>query len=210
MSFLEQQLALVSLGGPVVIILMVMSIFGLAIFFFKLLEFTQFSSANFGKLEALLVSRDRRDTLSTLDQLDKQGGPLPLVLQQAIQWQSRGNYDENLVREELQLRGKEVLVKVNRLLGFLEQIVLLAPLLGLLGTVLGIIDVFQNIAVSDIGGETASLAGGIWEALLTTAVGMAVAIPFSIMHWYLSDRAGGIAVRIEGLFTQLFTAELYK
>lgn len=210
MPITEQQLALISLGGPVVFILLAMSVFGLAIFFFKLIEFRQFSNRRLGKLEALVLARQGpRETEVPDGSLGKQVNPLSSLVMQAIQWLEEGDYGTDLVREELEVRGREILAKVNGLLGFLEQIVLLAPLLGLLGTVLGIIDVFQELAVTDVGGQSSSLAAGIWEALLTTAMGMAVAIPFSIMHWFLSSRAGNIALRIEGLFTKLFTGDLH-
>jgi biopolymer transport protein ExbB len=62
----------------------------------------------------------------------------------------------------------------------LELISTIAPLLGLLGTVLGMIAAFQALQESGSRADPAILAGGIWEALLTTAAGMAVAIPASI------------------------------
>ncbi len=210
MSIVEQQLAFLSLGGPVVLILLAMSVFGLAIFFFKLIEFSQYSNGRLRQLETRVIARQGSRAVALDDSLERSASPLSALVLQAIQWLDEGHFAAELVREELEVRGKELLVKINGLLGFLEQIVLLAPLLGLLGTVLGIIDVFQDLAVSDAAEQSTSLAAGIWEALLTTAMGMAVAIPFSIMHWFLSNRAGNIALRIEALFTQLFTAELYK
>lgn len=70
-------------------------------------------------------------------------------------------------------------------LRFLDLVASVGPLLGLLGTVTGMIAAFQGLAAAGVRADTATLAGGIWEALLTTAAGMAVAIPAMIaQHWF--------------------------
>lgn len=67
----------------------------------------------------------------------------------------------------------------------LDLIVTIAPLLGLLGTVLGMIEAFQALQTSGAQADPAALVGGIWKALLTTAAGMAIAIPASVMlSWF--------------------------
>lgn len=67
---------------------------------------------------------------------------------------------------------------------FLKLCAAIGPLLGLLGTVLGMVDVFSNLASKSIP-DTALLAGGIWQALLTTVMGLTLAIPALIVHYYL-------------------------
>lgn len=88
----------------------------------------------------------------------------------------------------------------------LEVIALVAPLLGLLGTVMGMIAAFQALQAAGGRADPAALAGGIWEALLTTAAGMAVAIPATLaLTWFeaVTDR---LQLRMEGAATRLFAA----
>ena len=81
-----------------------------------------------------------------------------------------------------------------------------APLLGLLGTVLGMIDAFQALQDSGNQADPAALAGGIWEALLTTAAGMAVAIPAGIALSWFDSICDRLALDLEDLTTRLFVA----
>lgn len=88
----------------------------------------------------------------------------------------------------------------------LELVATIAPLLGLLGTVLGMIAAFQVLQGSGNQADPADLAGGIWVALLTTAAGMAVAIPAGIaLSWFegITDR---LQADLEDLATRIFIA----
>ena len=73
---------------------------------------------------------------------------------------------------------------VSKSLTWLRLISVISPLLGLLGTVLGMVGVFQVIATEG-NPDSASLAGGIWEALLTTIMGLTVAVPVLVLYYYL-------------------------
>ncbi|CUH67333.1 colicin uptake protein TolQ [Thalassovita gelatinovora] len=110
-----------------------------------------------------------------------------------------------LAREEVaRLAGLE-LAALRGGLRPLELIVTIAPLIGLLGTVLGMIEAFQALETSAGQADPAVLAGGIWEALLTTAAGMAVAIPAAVaLSWFegICDR---VQADMEDMATRLFT-----
>lgn len=108
-------------------------------------------------------------------------------------------------REEVTRLAQAELRDVRRGLRALELIATIAPLLGLLGTVLGMIEAFQALQESGARADPGILAGGIWEALLTTAAGMAVAIPAALAGaWYeaVADRAQG---EMEDVATRVFT-----
>lgn len=108
-------------------------------------------------------------------------------------------------REEVTRLAHSELRDVRRGLRALELIATIAPLLGLLGTVLGMIEAFQALQESGARADPGILAGGIWEALLTTAAGMAVAIPAALAGaWYeaVADRAQG---EMEDVATRVFT-----
>ena len=85
---------------------------------------------------------------------------------------------------------------LERYLNTLGTIAAIAPLLGLLGTVVGMIKVFAEITTQGTGNASA-LAGGISEALITTAAGLTVAIPALVMHRYFTGRIDGIVVELE-------------
>ena len=92
--------------------------------------------------------------------------------------------------------GDELLFGLQRRLSILSAIGTLAPLMGLLGTVLGMIEVFAEVAALGETGDASVLAGGIWEALLTTATGMSIAIPALIVYHYLQRNIAELAHKL--------------
>ncbi len=101
------------------------------------------------------------------------------------------------VRARFQEAATAVVHDMERFLSPLGTIASITPLLGLLGTVVGMIEVFAVIVASDGGERTADLAGGISQALVTTAAGLTVAIPALMFHRYFQRRVEDITVRIE-------------
>jgi biopolymer transport protein ExbB len=114
-------------------------------------------------------------------------------------------FDETPQRAEERLfaQAKEIVMVNERRLPILASIASIAPLLGLFGTVLGMIEVFQKLA--DLGGraDVALLSGGIWVALLTTAFGLLVAIPALLAHHYFSRLVSGRSDSMEILIARL-------
>lgn len=92
-------------------------------------------------------------------------------------------------------------------LRFLDLAAAIGPLLGLLGTVTGMIAAFQGLAAAGVRADTATLAGGIWEALLTTAAGMAVAIPAMVLQHWFEAVIDGMRHGMEDGATRVFTAQ---
>jgi biopolymer transport protein ExbB len=86
--------------------------------------------------------------------------------------------------------------ELERYLGTLGTIAGVSPLLGLLGTVLGMIQMFAGVTVSGVG-NPAAVAGGIGQALITTAAGLIVAIPALIAYRHLRGRVDGLVVEME-------------
>ena len=97
--------------------------------------------------------------------------------------------------ETLQLKIDEAILKeqpsINRFIGFIKIISMVAPLLGLLGTVIGMIVTFQAITLFGTG-DPKTMAGGISQALITTVLGLVVAIPTVLLHYFVNSRAQGI------------------
>lgn len=106
-------------------------------------------------------------------------------------------------REVYIQEAKSALFDARQGLRILEMIAVIAPLVGLLGTVLGMIEAFQALEAAGGKSDPTILAGGIWEALLTTAAGMAVTIPASIALAYFDGKIDCLRLDFETIGTRL-------
>ena len=106
-------------------------------------------------------------------------------------------HDRAVMKEGIEEVGRHVAHELGRYLNTLGTVAAITPLLGLLGTVFGMITVFTVITVQGIGGDAAVLAGGISEALITTAAGLSVAIPTLMFYRYFSGRVEAYVVTME-------------
>ena len=124
------------------------------------------------------------------------------ILGQTILAISDKNYNNEMVREECVRLANNDLNEARRGLRVIDLIITIAPLVGLLGTVLGMIEAFQALQDSGAQADPSALAGGIWEALLTTAAGMGIAIPASILLSWYDSVVDNVQADIENLATQ--------
>ncbi|MFV0332580.1 MAG: MotA/TolQ/ExbB proton channel family protein [Tropicimonas sp.] len=120
--------------------------------------------------------------------------------------EARENFPEDAAREETTRVARREIGQAGSGLRPLELIATIAPLLGLLGTVLGMIAAFQALQEAGARADPATLAGGIWEALLTTAAGMAVAIPASAALAWFEGIVDAMAADVEDGVTRIFVA----
>lgn len=137
------------------------------------------------------LKADQLDTakLKTL----KQSSPLGRILAAGL---SNAYHGREVMKESIQEAASHVVHELERYLNTLGTIAAVTPLLGLLGTVMGMIKVFSEIMTQGTGNASV-LAGGISEALITTAAGLSVAIPALVMHRYFVGRIDGIVVELE-------------
>lgn len=131
-------------------------------------------------------------TPKVIEALEK-NSPLGRVLAAALANRDRGR---EIMMERVEDTGRHVIYELERFLNSLGTIASISPLLGLLGTVTGIIRAFNAVMLGGMG-DPRMLAGGISEALITTAGGLAVAIPSFIMYRYLRRKIEGIVVDME-------------
>lgn len=127
--------------------------------------------------------------------------PSPLARILFAGLQQYGN-SRDLIKENMEERGKAEDLELKKYIGLLHTIASVSPLLGLLGTVSGMIKVFGTISVEGVG-NPASLATGISEALITTAAGLTVAIPTFLGQRYLAARAERFMHMLEEYATYL-------
>lgn len=131
-------------------------------------------------------------TPKTLDEIAS-GSPLGLILATGL---ANRAHSRERIKESIEEVGGHVAHDLERFMNSLGTIAVVTPLLGLLGTVIGMIQVFTAITVVGIG-DPGQLAGGISEALLTTAAGLCVAIPSLIFHRHLKRRIDDLVVGME-------------
>lgn len=124
----------------------------------------------------------------------KQSSPLGQILAAGL---SNSRHGRDVMKDSIQEASSQVIHQLEKYVGLLGTIAAIAPLLGLLGTVFGMIKVFSAIMMEGGGGNTAALAGGISEALITTAAGLSVAIPAMIFHRFFLRRIDSIVVIME-------------
>jgi biopolymer transport protein ExbB len=121
------------------------------------------------------------------------GSPLGEILAAGLANRHR---EREVIKESIEDAGRQVVHDLERFLNSLGTIAAITPLLGLLGTVIGMVKVFAAITTHGVGDPTV-LAGGISEALITTAAGLTVAIPSLIGYRYLRGRVDALVVRME-------------
>ena len=123
----------------------------------------------------------------------RDGSPLGRVLAAGL---LNRNHSREVMKESIEETGRHVAHELGRFLNTLGTIAAITPLLGLLGTVVGMIKVFSVITAIGVG-DPGELAGGISQALLTTAAGISVAIPTLIFHRYFRGRLNQLIVNME-------------
>lgn len=137
-------------------------------------------------------ARTRKLDPSHIDTLSR-NSPLGELLAAAL---SVRNRSRDIIKERIEDAGRHVVYRLERYLNTLGTIALISPLLGLLGTVIGLIRMFLAVMVHGIG-NAQQMAGGIGEALVCTAAGLVVAVPAYIFHRYFRSRVSGLVVVME-------------
>ncbi|HET6807086.1 MAG TPA: MotA/TolQ/ExbB proton channel family protein [Frateuria sp.] len=127
------------------------------------------------------------------------GSPLGELLAGALAVRNR---PREQIKERIEDTGRHVVHRMERYLNTLGTIALIGPLLGLLGTVIGLIRMFMQVMAGGMADPT-KMAGGIGEALICTAMGLVVAIPAYVLHRYFRSKVAGYCVDMEKQATAL-------
>ncbi len=173
---------IINTGGPVVVILLAASVLALAVTFYKIIQFRAAGVGSHLILKRALVLWDGNERDFALTELARSNNYLVPVVQIGFLAQ---NKEPATVAARLEAEAETLFTQLEHGFRFLDNVAQLAPLLGLFGTVLGMISAFQALQEAGNQVDPSILAGGIWVALLTTAVGLAVAMPTSlILSWF--------------------------
>lgn len=201
---LDALIAFLDRGGPAMMAIAVLSVATLTLILWKTWDLARLGAWSRAPSEAALTDWKAGRADAALDRLAPRTGLRARMAHRAMN--SLRALPEPAAREETVRVARGGLMTARRGLRALDLIATIAPLIGLLGTVLGMIEAFQALQEAGNRADPAALAGGIWQALLTTAAGMAVAIPASMaLSWFdsVTDR---LQAEMEDLATRIFVA----
>lgn len=190
-------------GGPALWAIAFLSVLTVTLILWKIWQLLRLGTWKRKSAETALRFWGQGQTSLALSQLSFD--PAPRARVAVVAMQARLSIVEDDAREEAARQARAVLAETRQGLRVLDLVVTIAPLLGLLGTVLGMIEAFQALQDSGQQADPAALAGGIWQALLTTAAGMTVAIPASIALSAFDGVADRLTNDLEDLVSRVFT-----
>lgn len=175
-------LGILDLGGPVVAVLILTSIATTALVIYKLWQYRAAGVGRHIELNLAVQAWDQNDAALALRHLAKSRSYLAPVIEMGL------SSTNPALSDRTDAEAEDRFSRLERGLGALDMVAQLAPLLGLFGTVLGMIEAFQKLQGAGSSVDPSLLAGGIWVALLTTAAGLAVAMPTSLILSWLESR----------------------
>ena len=192
-------------GGIIFTSLFVLSIITIAIVTLKIIEIYFLRKLDFSKFYSLLIA-DKNNNMNNvregfIDTLPKSKQKIILSL---VDLMSSKISKIDIEKEIDSFKNKEF-KQIYSFLPSLEVISQVSPLVGLLGTVIGMIDSFNELELGGSLVDPAILAGGIWTALLTTAMGLIVAIPALVSHYFLEKKINDLMDDFETLISKLST-----
>lgn len=195
-------------GAPIIGLLAILSMVSLTIIAVKVVQLWNVRKG--GDLRAAAVDQWKSGNVqAALAAIARGRTPADRVAGFAMEAMASGLTGPPL-EAELIRRGNEEVADMGSMLRQLDLIAMISPLLGLLGTVLGMIQSFMALEMAQGAANASILAGGIWQALLTTAAGLIAAIPAAVGASMLSGRVDRAALTIESAVGQLMLAEEYK
>lgn len=190
-------------GGPIMWPILLCSIFALAIILEKLWHLRKININAHEFLNNILDKMKRHEVKEALQACDNTNSPIARILKAGILKYDRSRPQ---IKESIEDASLYEVPRIEKNLSMLATIAHISPLLGLLGTVTGMVRCFQTIQAKATSLHPVSpgdLAGGIWEALLTTVAGLIVAIPTFIIYNYLVNRINHFILEMEKASTEL-------
>ena len=204
--------SLLNLGGPIVYILLALSVYATAIIFYKLHIFYRvnfFKSDHTARSVKKWLEKNHDDAYESINKIsDPESEVISFAMYQLLKHKKLTVKLESDIREEILRLSDERINYYSSNLNSLQVIATIAPLLGLLGTVFGMIEAFQQMEMAGKNVDPSVLSGGIWEALLTTAVGLSVAIPIVVFESYFRNIIENFKNNIESAVTKVLTSQI--
>ncbi len=180
-------------GGLLMWLILINGVFGLFVFLERVFHFHRAKINTHDFVQGILNTLKRGNVIEAIATCDETAGPVAQVVRAAIVNHDRPR-DE--IREAVQEVARTEVARLERNLTILATLAQVTPLVGFLGTVWGMISIFQVIEQTQLA-SPGQLAGGVWVALLTTAGGLVVAIPCYIAYNYLVTRVHNLVLDME-------------
>lgn len=186
-------LTIMTKGGPLMWLILFNSVLAIAIFFERLFHYhrAQINAHDF--VQGIRNALKRGNVIESIELCNEAPGPVAQVVKAAVVNHDRSREE---IREAIQDVARSEVARLERNLAILATIGQVTPLVGFLGTVTGMIRMFMVIQRAPLP-NPGDLAGGIWEALLTTAGGLVVAIPTYVAYNYLVSRVQNLVLDME-------------
>ncbi len=172
-------------GGPVMMVLLAMSVLAVTIILLKLFQFFRSGLRRSAFVDPVMEALQNGKNADALALLKQQTSPVARVMESALHCSADSKMAVKDIEAEVSRVGSAQIRNLESWLRGLSAIAHLSPLLGLLGTVTGMIVAFMRLEEAGSRVDPSILSGGIWEALLTTAFGLMVAIPAMAAFYYL-------------------------
>ncbi|MDD7969839.1 MotA/TolQ/ExbB proton channel family protein [Roseinatronobacter alkalisoli] len=186
-DLVDSILDFLALGGPVVALLLAMSLVALALILLKLWQFQRAGVGHHGDIIAALDLMDKGAAQHAMKRAAQGRNHLAPLTVLALTAVTTRDAAPEALRARLTGLAEAATTRLQSGFRALDSIAQVAPLLGLFGTVLGMITAFQSLQDAGAAVDPSALAGGIWVALLTTAVGLGVAMPTAlVLTWFES------------------------
>lgn len=197
-------------GGPVIWVLLAMSVVSVAVILFKGWSLWQLRERSSASVGSVLSNLDEGKKSQALMMAQGQRNPRARLLAHLIPLLEHRELSVEEIRDESTRKARLLAAELSSNLKPLEVIATVAPLIGLFGTVLGMIVAFQAMESAGSSVNPAVLSGGIWQALLTTAAGMAVAIPVTMIHSWFEQSAHNRTMQLQDDMDLVLTREALK
>lgn len=189
-------------GGILMIPILLCSLAVVTIVIERIYYFMKSATNNNGFMDAIVAEIKERNEAMALKKTKALKGVVPRVIAAGIK-EYINHKAENYIEKAIVRTGTHELFLLERNLRGLNVIANVAPLLGLLGTVLGMIKAFMQIELLGGSVDPSNLAGGIWEAMTTTAAGLTVAIPALLFYNYFMGRVNRIEAEMKSASVDL-------
>ena len=199
LNFIQPALEFMAKGGAMLYPIIFASWVAVAIIIERFWSFRRMHVPRKKLMSDIGASLKRKKVIEAISLCNKIPRPLARVVKRGLLQHDRGKAEIEVMQEA----GQEELLDMERYLPILGTLIYVTPLLGFLGTVLGMIEVFMKIQREVEFATAVGLAGGIWEALISTAAGLGVAIPVLIAYNYFVGRVDGFLMDVKGAATDL-------
>lgn len=198
-------------GGPLIYLLIAMSVLALALVVYFLFALSAKQIAPIAFVRDVTDKLQSGDYESARELCAKKKNPVAVIVASALTYMDRVDEpDADMLREVVEGEGVRQATQLQTRISYLLDIGVIAPMVGLLGTVVGMLRAFGSIATDLARAQPIEMAKGVSQALVTTAAGLVVAIPAMIFYAYFRGRVSKLTANLELVATDVVTTLVHR